>query len=171
MEIGCLFLIYKWSYSYPLIRMIVACLILLGSMFMMRTHKLGLVFFALAIVAIYGQTFPGMVDYPEVVVRLTLWCIVVGLYPTLLMVLLGVLWFPLRAGKQMQEALCARLDDALGHLATPAAPLAEKYVEMLGIRKFLDLALDSSLEERESLLSMCGCADGEEKCAVPEIRV
>lgn len=49
--------------------------------------------------------------------------------------------------------------------------LAEKYVEMLGIRKFLDLALDSSLQERESLLSMCGCADGEEKCAVPETRV
>lgn len=129
MEIGCLFLIYKWSYSYPLIRMIVACLILLGSMFMMRTHKLGLVFFALAIVAIYGQTFPGIVDYPEVVVRLTLWCIVVGLYPTLLMVLLGVLWFPSRAGQQMQESLCARLDDALRHLTMPAPQLAEKYVE------------------------------------------
>lgn len=129
MEIGCLFLIYKWSYSYPLIRMIVASLIVLGSMFMMRTHKLGLVFFALAIVGVYGQTFPGMVDYPEVIVRLTLWCIVVGLYPTLLMVLLGVLWFPSRAGRQMQESLCARLDDALSHLATPAPPLAEKYVE------------------------------------------
>lgn len=60
----------------------------------MRTHRLGLVFFAVAIVAIYGQTFPAMLDYPEVVVRLTLWCIVVGLYPTLLMTLIGVLWFP-----------------------------------------------------------------------------
>ncbi|MGU0171375.1 hypothetical protein ACVXG8_05100 [Escherichia coli] len=37
---------------------------------------------------------PAMLDYPEVVVRLTLWCIVVGLYPTLLMTLIGVLWFP-----------------------------------------------------------------------------
>ncbi|WP_052281862.1 multidrug efflux transporter permease subunit MdtO [Kluyvera genomosp. 1] len=129
MEIGCLFLIYKWSYSYPLIRLIVASLIVLGSMFMMRTHKLGLVFFALAIVAVYGQTFPGMVDYPEVIVRLTLWCIVVGLYPTLLMVLIGVIWFPNRAGRQMQKSLCARLDDALRHLTTPTPPLVEKYVE------------------------------------------
>lgn len=129
LEIGSLFLIYKWSYGYPLARMIIASAILIGCMFMMRTHRLGLLFFAVAIIAVYGQTFPGMLDYPEIVVRLTLWCIVVGLYPTLLMVLLGVLWFPLRAGKQMQEALCARLDDALGHLATPAAPLAEKYVE------------------------------------------
>ncbi len=129
MEIGSLFLIYKWAYSYPLIRMIVASLVVLGCMFMMRTYKLGLLFFAVAIIAVYGQTFPGMLDYPEIVVRLTLWCIVVGLYPALLMVLLGVLWFPSRAGKQMQEALCARLDDALAHLTTSAAPLAEKYVE------------------------------------------
>ncbi|MDA8493029.1 multidrug efflux transporter permease subunit MdtO [Kluyvera georgiana] len=129
LEIGSLFLIYKWAFSYPLIRMIVASLIVLGCMFMMRTYRLGLIFFAVAIIAVYGQTFPGMVDSPEIVVRLTLWCIVVGLYPSLLMVLLGVLWFPSRAGKQMHEALCARLDDALIHLATPTAPLAEKIVE------------------------------------------
>ncbi|ROU11302.1 multidrug efflux transporter permease subunit MdtO [Kluyvera ascorbata] len=129
LEIASLFLIYKWAYSYPLIRMIVASLVVLGSMFMMRTYKLGLLFFAVAIIAVYGQTFPGMLDYPEIVVRLTLWCIVVGLYPSLLMVLLGVLWFPSRAGKQMQDALCARLDDALHHLMTPATPLAEKFVE------------------------------------------
>lgn len=129
LEIGRLFLIYKWAFSYPLIRMIVASLIVLGCMFMMRTYRLGLIFFAVAIIAVYSQTFPGMVDSPEIVVRLTLWCIVVGLYPSLLMVLLGVLWFPSRAVKQMHEALCARLDDALIHLATPTAPLAEKIVE------------------------------------------
>ncbi len=78
LEIGSLFLIYKWSYGEPLIRLIIAGPILMGCMFLMRTHRLGLVFFA---VAIYGQTFPAMLDYPEVVVRLTLWCIVVGLYP------------------------------------------------------------------------------------------
>lgn len=129
LEIGSLFLIYKWAYSYPLIRMIVASLVLLGCMFMMRTYRLGLLFFAVAIIAVYGQTFPSMLDYPEVVVRLTLWCIVVGLYPSLLMVLIGVLWFPSRARKQMHEALCARLDDAMGHLMVLTDPLTEKYVE------------------------------------------
>lgn len=129
LEIGSLFLIYKWAYGYPLVRLIIASLILLGCMFMMRTHRLGLVFFAVAIVAIYGQSFPGMLDYPEVVMRLTLWCIVVGLYPTLLMVLMGVMWFPSHAGSQMRDALCARLDDALRRLAGEGAPLAETDVE------------------------------------------
>lgn len=129
LEIGSLFLIYKWSYGYPLVRMVVAGLILIGCMFLMRTHKLGLVFFAVAIVAIYGQTFPGMLDYPEIVLRLTLWCIVVGLYPTLLMVLMGVLWFPERAIGQMRGGLCSHLDEAIHRLTQPAIPTGEKQLE------------------------------------------
>lgn len=129
LEIGSLFLIYKWSYGYPLVRMVVAGLILIGCMFLMRTHKLGLVFFAVAIVAIYGQTFPGMLDAPEIVLRLTLWCIVVGLYPTLLMVLVGVLWFPARAIGQMRDGLCSHLDEAIVRLTQPAVPAGEKQLE------------------------------------------
>lgn len=129
LEIGSLFLIYKWSYGEPLIRLIIAGPILMGCMFLMRTHRLGLVFFAVAIVAIYGQTFPAMLDYPEVVVRLTLWCIVVGLYPTLLMTLIGVLWFPNRAITQMHQALNDRLDDAISHLTDSLAPLPETRIE------------------------------------------
>jgi len=129
LEIASLFLIYKWSYGEPLIRLIIAGPILMGCMFLMRTHRLGLVFFAVAIVAIYGQTFPAMLDYPEVVVRLTLWCIVVGLYPTLLMTLIGVLWFPSRAITQMHQVLNDRLDDAISHLTDSLAPLPETRIE------------------------------------------
>lgn len=159
MEIGSMVLIYKWSYSYPLIRMIIASLIVLGCMFMMRTYKLGLLFFAIAIIAVYGQTFPAMIDYPEIVVRLTLWCIVVGLYPTLLMVLIGVLWFPSRAGKQMQDALCARLDDALNHLTAATDPLAEKYVEreVLALQKLnvFCMADDADWKARSAWWQTC----------------
>lgn len=91
--------------------------------------SLGAGLFAVAIVAIYGQTFPAMLDYPEVVVRLTLWCIVVGLYPTLLMTLIGVLWFPSRAISQMHQALNDRLDDAISHLTDSLAPLPETRIE------------------------------------------
>lgn len=159
LEIGSLFLIYKWSYGYPLIRLIIAGLVVLGCMFMMRTHRLGLVFFAVAIVAVYGQSFPGMLDYPEVVVRLTLWCIVVGLYPTLLMVLIGVLWFPSRAIEQMRHALCARLDDALNHLTGAAAPLPEKRIEreILALQKLnvFCLADDAGWRARSAWWQTC----------------
>ncbi len=76
-----------------------------------------------------GKPSPAMLDYPEVVVRLTLWCIVVGLYPTLLMTLIGVLWFPSRAISQMHQALNDRLDDAISHLTDSLAPLPETRIE------------------------------------------
>jgi len=129
LEVGSMFLIYKWTYSYPLMRMIIASIVVLASMFLMRTHRLGLVFFAVAIIAVYGQTFPGMLDYPDVALRLTLWCIVVGLYPTLLMVLTGVVWFPSRVAHQMRHALCARLDDVVCRLTFSATPLSENKIE------------------------------------------
>lgn len=151
LEMGSLFLIYKWSYGYPLMRLVIAGPILMGCMFMMRTHRLGLVFFAVAIVAIYGQTFPAMIDVPEIVVRLTLWCIVVGLYPTLLMTLIGVLWFPCRAVNQMHKALSERLDDALLHLTSEASPLAEKYIEReaLALQKLNVFCLADDAEWRK----------------------
>ncbi|EOT8831716.1 multidrug efflux transporter permease subunit MdtO [Escherichia fergusonii] len=151
LEMGSLFLIYKWSYGYPLMRLVIAGPILMGCMFMMRTHRLGLVFFAVAIVAIYGQTFPAMIDVPEIVVRLTLWCIVVGLYPTLLMTLIGVLWFPSRAVNQMHKALSERLDDALLHLTSEASPLAEKYIEreVLALQKLNVFCLADDAEWRK----------------------
>lgn len=151
LEMGSLFLIYKWSYGYPLMRLVIAGPILMGCMFMMRTHQLGLVFFAVAIVAIYGQTFPAMIDVPEIVVRLTLWCIVVGLYPTLLMTLIGVLWFPSRAVNQMHKALSERLDDVLLHLTSEASPLAEKYIEreVLALQKLNVFCLADDAEWRK----------------------
>lgn len=151
LEMGSLFLIYKWSYGYPLMRLVIAGPILMGCMFMMRTHRLGLVFFAVAIVAIYGQTFPAMIDVPEIVVRLTLWCIVVGLYPTLLMTLIGVLWFPSRAVNQMHKALSERLDDALRHLTNEVSPLAEKYIEReaLALQKLNVFCLADDAEWRK----------------------
>ncbi|EAA8480834.1 multidrug transporter subunit MdtO, partial [Salmonella enterica subsp. enterica] len=134
-----------------LMRLVIAGPILMGCMFMMRTHQLGLVFFAVAIVAIYGQTFPAMIDVPEIVVRLTLWCIVVGLYPTLLMTLIGVLWFPSRAVNQMHKALSERLDDVLLHLTSEASPLAEKYIEreVLALQKLNVFCLADDAEWRK----------------------
>ena len=80
LEIGSLFLIYKWSYGEPLIRLIIAGPILMGCMFLMRHPSLGAGLFTPSPLSLFtGKPSPSMLDYPEVVVRLTLWCIVVGL--------------------------------------------------------------------------------------------
>ncbi len=91
LEIGSLFLIYKWSYGEPLIRLIIAGPILTGCRFDAHPSA-GTVFFAVAIVAIYGQTFPAMLTI-LVVVR---YAVVYRCWPLSPspMTLIGVLWFP-----------------------------------------------------------------------------
>ncbi len=101
-----------------------------------------------------------MLDYPEVVVRLTLWCIVVGLYPTLLMTLIGVLWFPSRAISQMHQVLNDRLDDAISHLTDSLAPLPETRIEREAL----------ALQKTQCLLPRGRCQLANPECMVAKLR-
>ncbi|AFJ48120.1 multidrug transporter subunit MdtO [Shimwellia blattae] len=72
--IGLILLIFKWTYDYPLIRLVAASLLFCCAIYLMRIlGKLGLAFFVVALAVIYAQTFPSMTSQSEILVRLLLW--------------------------------------------------------------------------------------------------
>lgn len=72
--IGGILLIFKYTYDYPLIRLVASTLLFFCAMYLMRVlGKLGLAFFVVALSVIYAQTFPSMTSESEVLVRLLLW--------------------------------------------------------------------------------------------------
>jgi len=72
--LGGMLLIIKYTYDYPLIRLVASLFLFFWAMFFMRVlGKLGLAFFVVALVLIYAQTFPSMTGESEVIVRLILW--------------------------------------------------------------------------------------------------
>ncbi len=72
--LGGMLLIIKWTYDYPLIRLVASVLLFFCSVYLMRVlGKLGLAFFVVALVVIYAQTFPSMTSQSEILVRLLLW--------------------------------------------------------------------------------------------------
>ncbi|TCW11847.1 multidrug resistance protein MdtO [Raoultella sp. BIGb0138] len=76
--LGCVLLIIKWTYDYPLIRLVASVLLFFGAIYLMRVlGKLGMAFFVVALVVIYAQTFPSMTSQSEILVRLLLWLWVV----------------------------------------------------------------------------------------------
>ena len=76
--LGCVLLIIKWTYDYPLIRLVASVALFFGAIYLMRVlGKLGLAFFVVALVVIYAQTFPSMTSQSEILVRLLLWLWVV----------------------------------------------------------------------------------------------
>ncbi|BBU29652.1 multidrug transporter subunit MdtO [Burkholderia sp. THE68] len=122
LDVGCLFLVLKYAYGYPLLRILAASLILLAGMYLMRVNKLGLMFFAVALVAIYGQTIPDSLDFPEIAVRALMWSVAAGMYPVLLMVIVCCLLFPSRPVALLQQEMRRQLQDVSARMAQLSDP-------------------------------------------------
>lgn len=72
--LGGVLLIVKWTYDYPLIRLVASVALFFCAIYLMRVlGKLGLAFFVVALAVIYAQTFPSMTSQSEILVRLLLW--------------------------------------------------------------------------------------------------
>ncbi len=72
--LGGVLLIIKWTYDYPLIRLVASVVLFFCAIYLMRVlGKLGLAFFVVALAVIYAQTFPSMTSQSEILVRLLLW--------------------------------------------------------------------------------------------------
>jgi multidrug resistance protein MdtO len=72
--LGGVLLIIKWTYDYPLIRLVASVILFFCAIYLMRVlGKLGLAFFVVALAVIYAQTFPSMTSQSEILVRLLLW--------------------------------------------------------------------------------------------------
>jgi multidrug resistance protein MdtO len=124
LDVGGLLLVLKYAYGYPLVRIVAANVILFASMYLFRTNKLGLMFFAVALVLAYGQSIPDTLDFPELAVRAVLWAVVAGLYAVFLMAIVCGYLFPARPRVQLQRALqeqLARVSASLQWLMSPAS--------------------------------------------------
>lgn len=86
----------------------------------MRILKIGIMFFLVALVVIYAQTFVDLTDQPEVLTRAVLWVWVAVNYPIALTLLVNTVLLPAEPQRQLiaeiQRQLLA-VDAHLAHLA------------------------------------------------------
>ncbi|HBP5036975.1 TPA: FUSC family protein [Pseudomonas aeruginosa] len=125
LAIGLSILLLKFTYDLPLLRILGASLLFLSSTFLMRTTRIGTVFFIVGIVVIYSQSFADLTDQGEVVLRLLLWVWVAVNYAIVLTLLVNTLLLPAEPQKQLREHLLGQLRGVAGRLlADPEAPPA-----------------------------------------------
>jgi multidrug resistance protein MdtO len=79
--IGLSILLLKFTFDYPLLRIVIASLLFFGSVYLMRVLKIGAVFFIVAIVIIYVQSFVDQTDQADLLIRAVLWVWVAVNYP------------------------------------------------------------------------------------------
>ncbi|WP_438391250.1 FUSC family protein [Caballeronia sp. DA-9] len=100
--IGSSILLLKFTFDYPLVRIVVASALFFGSVYLMRVLKIGIVFFIVAIVIIYVQTFVDQTDQAELLIRAVLWVWVAVNYPIALTLVINSLLLPAEPQHQLK---------------------------------------------------------------------
>ncbi|OAJ55066.1 multidrug transporter [Paraburkholderia ginsengiterrae] len=148
LAIGISILLLKFTFDYPLIRIVVASVLFFCSVYLMRVLKVGPMFFIVAIVVIYVQTFVDQTDQAELLIRAVLWVWVAVNYPIALTLLVNTLLLPSEPQRQLKEAMHRQLMTVDAHLAylleggpTPA-PLTPTALQQgaLSLQKLLRFA-------------------------------
>lgn len=102
-------LILKVTWDVPFLRILTAFTVFLGSVFLMRTSKIGVVFFIVAIVTIYTQSLVDSVPSAELLVRSILWVWVAVNYPIAVTLIVNTLFMPAEPKGQLRNAICSQL--------------------------------------------------------------
>ncbi|MEJ0004133.1 MAG: FUSC family protein [Pararobbsia sp.] len=116
LAIGASILLLKFTFDYPLIRIVVASALFFGSVYLMRVLKIGIVFFIVAIVIIYVQTFVDQTDQAELLIRAVLWVWVAVNYPIALTLVINSLLLPAEPQRQLKAEFERQLRAVDAHL-------------------------------------------------------
>lgn len=118
--LGGVLLIIKWTYDYPLIRLVTSVILFFCAIYLMRVlGKLGLAFFVVALAVIYAQTFPSMTSQSEILVRLLLWLWVAINTAILVTLLVNACFQQAFPGYQFKARLVVMLRQTAQRLSQP----------------------------------------------------
>ncbi|WP_052420994.1 FUSC family protein [Paraburkholderia ferrariae] len=110
LAVACTIGVYTLTFDYPLLRIVVASAIFFCCTYLMRAvTKLGLVFFLMALVVIYAQTFADLTDNAEALVRSVLWVWSAVSYPVAVALVVNTLLLPAEPERQLRSAMQRQL--------------------------------------------------------------
>jgi multidrug resistance protein MdtO len=165
LAIGLSILLLKFTFDYPLLRIVVASVVFFGSVYLLRVLKIGVVFFIVAIVVIYVQSFVDQTDQADLLIRAVLWVWVAVNYPIALALVVNTLLLPAEPQLQLKAEIhrqLAALDMRLTHLIdnTPnVTPITLAAVQQgaLTLQKLLRFTMMRDARYREHQAAQLAC--------------
>jgi multidrug resistance protein MdtO len=109
LAIGLSILLLKFTFDYPLLRIVIASAVFFGSVYLLRVLKIGVVFFVVAIVVIYVQSFVDRTDQADLLIRAVLWVWVAVNYPIALTLVVNTLLLPAEPQLQLEAEMHRQL--------------------------------------------------------------
>jgi multidrug resistance protein MdtO len=165
LAIGLSILLLKFTFDYPLLRIVIASLMLFGSVYLLRILKIGVMFFIVAIVVIYVQSFVDRTDQADLLIRAVLWVWVAVNYPIALTLVINTLLLPVEPQVQLKAEIHRQLAALETHLTqridgtASAAPITLAAVQQgaLTLQKLLRFTTmrDAHYREHQALQLAC----------------
>ncbi|AMM18727.1 multidrug transporter (plasmid) [Burkholderia sp. PAMC 28687] len=165
LAIGCSILLLQFTFDYPMLRIVVASLLFFGSVYLMRILKAGIVFFVVAIVIIYVQSFVDVTDDAELLIRGVLWVWVAVNYSIVLTLVVNTLFLPAEPQLQLKAEMHRQLMAVVAHLdyligsgpsLEPITPVAVQQ-GALALQKLLKFAAMRDAHYREEGAYQLAC--------------
>lgn len=116
-------LVLKVTWDTPFLRLLISFALFFVSVFLMRTTKIGVVFYIVAIVAIYTQSLVDIAPGADVLVRGILWVWVAVNYPIAVTLIVNSLLMPAEPEIQLKRAIEKQLADVTSLLSADATSL------------------------------------------------
>lgn len=137
-------LLLKFTFDYPLLRLVAASVIFIVCMFFLRTSRFSLLFFVLGFVLIYVQSLVDIVPDPEALLRTNLWVGAATFYAITITLLVNTFFLPIEPKVQFTRYLQGQLILVQGRLSLlgagePIAPVSDEALQrsILTLQKLL----------------------------------
>ncbi|TBL78403.1 FUSC family protein [Obesumbacterium proteus] len=118
-------LILKITWDVPFLRILLASLVAFISLFMMRASKYGVIFYLVALIVIFSQSFVDVSSDSEEIIRNILWVWVAMSYAIAVTLIINALFLPSEPEKLLNKTLISQLDH-IAALLTPDGELKRK---------------------------------------------
>ncbi|MDU3154333.1 MAG: FUSC family protein, partial [Hafnia alvei] len=103
-------LILKITWDVPFLRILLASLVAFISLFMMRASKYGVIFYLVALIVIFSQSFVDVSSDSEEVIRNILWVWVAMTYAIAVTLIINALFLPSEPEKLLNKTLISQLN-------------------------------------------------------------
>ncbi|MGO2259839.1 MAG: FUSC family protein [Hafnia alvei] len=118
-------LILKITWDVPFLRILLASLVAFISLFMMRASKYGVIFYLVALIVIFSQSFVDVSSDSEEIIRNILWVWVAMTYAIAVTLIINALFLPSEPEKLLNKTLISQLNH-IAALLTPNSELKRK---------------------------------------------
>lgn len=118
-------LILKITWDVPFLRILLASLVAFISLFMMRASKYGVIFYLVALIVIFSQSFVDVSSDSEEIIRNILWVWVAMTYAIAVTLIINALFLPSEPEKLLNKTLISQLNH-IAALLTPDSELKRK---------------------------------------------